>query len=32
MYLGRVEADGSVEVIAVFEDVDPGEQCPQFAN
>jgi len=32
MYLGRVQEDGSVEVIAVFEDVDPGEQCPQFAN
>lgn len=32
MYLGQVQEDGSVEVIAVFEDVDPGEQCPQFAN
>jgi branched-chain amino acid transport system substrate-binding protein len=32
MYLGRVQEDGSVEVIAVFENVDPGEQCPQFAN
>lgn len=32
MYLGRVEEDGSVSVIATFENVDPGEQCPQFAN
>jgi urea transport system substrate-binding protein len=32
MYLGQVEADGSVEVIATFEEVDPGEQCPQFAG
>lgn len=32
MYLGRVAADGSVEVIQTFENVDPGEQCPQFAN
>lgn len=32
MYLGRVEADGSVEVISTFENVDPGDQCPQFAG
>lgn len=32
MYLGRVAADGSVEVIKTFENVDPGEQCPQFAG
>ena len=32
MYLGQVVADGSVEVIQKFEDVDPGEQCPQFAG
>lgn len=32
MYLGQVQADGSVEVISTFEDVDPGEQCPQFAG
>jgi urea transport system substrate-binding protein len=32
MYLGRVAADGSVEVIQSFENVDPGEQCPQFAG
>ncbi|ATQ58327.1 substrate-binding protein [Paracoccus yeei] len=32
MYLGRVAADGSVEVIKSFPDVDPGEQCPQFAG
>lgn len=32
MYLGQVEADGSVSVIQTFENVDPGEQCPQFAG
>ncbi|WP_110651063.1 substrate-binding protein [Salinicola peritrichatus] len=32
MYLGRVTGDGSVEVVRSFENVDPGEQCPQFAN
>ncbi|MEM1384919.1 MAG: substrate-binding protein [Pseudomonadota bacterium] len=32
MYLGQVKADGSVEVIQSFENVDPGEQCPQFSN
>jgi len=32
MYLGQVQADGSVEVISTFEGVDPGEQCPQFAG
>lgn len=32
MYLGRVKADGSVEVINSFPDVDPGEQCPRLAS
>ncbi len=32
MYLGQVKADGSVEVISTFENVDPGEQCPQFSG
>ena len=32
MYLGQVAEDGTVEVIQSFENVDPGEQCPQFAN
>ncbi|MEM9221887.1 MAG: substrate-binding protein [Pseudomonadota bacterium] len=32
MYLGQVQEDGSVSVIQSFESVDPGEQCPQFAN
>jgi len=32
MYLGQVQADGSVEVISTFEGVDPGEQCPQFGG
>jgi urea transport system substrate-binding protein len=30
MYLGQVEADGSVKVIKAFKDVDPGEQCPNL--
>jgi branched-chain amino acid transport system substrate-binding protein len=30
MRLGRVQADGSVEVVNVFEKVDPGEQCPNL--
>lgn len=32
MYLGQVREDGEVEVIGTFENVDPGEQCPQFAG
>lgn len=32
MHLGRVAADGSVELIKSFPDLDPGEQCPQLAN
>jgi urea transport system substrate-binding protein len=32
MYLGQVQEDGSVSVIQSFPNVDPGEQCPQFAN
>jgi urea transport system substrate-binding protein len=28
MYLGQVQADGSVKVIQAFKDVDPGDQCP----
>ncbi len=30
MRLGRVKADGSVEVVATFDNVDPGEQCPNL--
>ena len=30
MYLGQVEADGSVRLIDTFENVDPGEQCPDL--
>ena len=28
MHLGRVRADGKIDVIHSFKDVDPGEQCP----
>ena len=28
MYLGQVQADGSVKVIQSFPNVDPGQQCP----
>jgi urea transport system substrate-binding protein len=28
MYLGQVQADGSVKVIQSFPNVDPGAQCP----
>ncbi|MDU3045250.1 substrate-binding protein [Bradyrhizobium sp.] len=28
MYLGQVQADGSVKVIQSFKNVDPGAQCP----
>ena len=28
MYLGQVQADGSVKVVKAFKDVDPGAQCP----
>lgn len=30
MYLGQVQADGSVKVIQSFANVDPGEQCPKL--
>ena len=30
MYLGQVKADGSVEVIKSFPNVDPGAQCPKL--
>jgi urea transport system substrate-binding protein len=30
MYLGQVQADGSVKVIKTFPNVDPGEQCPKL--
>lgn len=30
MYLGQVQADGSVKVIKSFANVDPGDQCPNM--
>lgn len=30
MYLGQVQADGSVKIVKTFPDVDPGEQCPNL--
>lgn len=30
MYLGEVQADGSVKVVSSFPDVDPGAQCPNL--
>jgi branched-chain amino acid transport system substrate-binding protein len=30
MYLGQVQADGSVKVIETFKNVDPGDQCPNL--
>ncbi|MBJ3777031.1 substrate-binding protein [Acuticoccus mangrovi] len=30
MYLGQVQADGSVKVVESFPNVDPGEQCPDL--
>jgi urea transport system substrate-binding protein len=30
MYLGQVQADGSVRVIQSFKNVDPGAQCPNL--
>lgn len=30
MYLGQVQADGSVKVIQTFKNVDPGDQCPKL--
>ncbi len=30
MYLGQVQADGSVSVIKTFPNVDPGAQCPKL--
>ena len=28
MYLGEVQADGSVKIVKMFPKVDPGDQCP----
>jgi branched-chain amino acid transport system substrate-binding protein len=30
MYLGQVQADGSVKVIKTFQHVSPGDQCPKL--
>jgi len=30
MHLGHVLADGSVEIVNIFKNVDPGEQCPNL--
>ena len=30
MYLAQVQADGGIKLISSFEDVDPGEQCPNL--
>jgi len=30
MYLGQVKDGGGVEVIKTFENVDPGQQCPNL--
>ena len=30
IYLGQVQADGSVKVLLTAKDVDPGEQCPSL--
>jgi len=30
MYLGQVQGDGSVKVVKAFENVDPGDQCPNL--
>jgi branched-chain amino acid transport system substrate-binding protein len=32
MYLGQVQADGSVKVIQSFKNVDPGNQCPKLKS
>jgi branched-chain amino acid transport system substrate-binding protein len=32
MYLGQVQADGSVKVIQSFQGVDPGAQCPNLKS
>jgi branched-chain amino acid transport system substrate-binding protein len=30
MYLGQVQKDGSIKLLASFKDVDPGAQCPNL--
>ena len=30
MYLGQVQKDGSIKLLASFKDVDPGDQCPNL--
>ncbi len=30
MYLGQVQADGSIKILETFANVDPGAQCPNL--
>ena len=30
MHLGQVQADGTVDIMNIFENVDPGDQCPNL--
>jgi urea transport system substrate-binding protein len=30
MYLGQIQADGSLKMIKAFKEVDPGDQCPNL--
>ena len=30
MHLGHVQADGSVKIVNIFKNVDPGDQCPKL--
>ncbi len=30
MYLGQVQADGSIKILQTVRDVDPGDQCPNL--
>ena len=32
MYLGQVQADGTVKIVESFKNVDPGEQCPNLKS
>ena len=30
MHLGHIQSDGSVEIVNIFKNVSPGEQCPKL--
>ena len=30
MHLGHIQSDGSVDIVKIFKNVSPGDQCPKL--